>query len=376
MAESFRFDIIEDQAGRRLDDFLASRFGGLSRTRISNLIRAGLCLVNRHPAPPGRRLAAGDHVEFSPPGPAPTSMTPEPAPLDIIYEDDHILVLVKPVGVLVHPTRNVKGGTLTNALAYYLNRGFFGPLEAQSRATEDPPVGFEALDSSTAHARRFIPPPDGQAHSLTRPGLVHRLDRATSGLMVIAKTRAALSRLSSHFQRRLIEKRYTALVHGHFEPESGSIVAPIGRDENRQPHWWVTAGGKPAETRFCTLEATGSLSLVELEPVTGRTNQLRIHCAYAGHAIVGDDLYGRPELTLERLENNTQGEPAGEKSDAPRVGDASEPGAQTVRVRLCLHASRLAFHHPINGEWISFSSPIPGDMVGDRLQIIGDKLQT
>src|SRR5262249_53404807 len=145
---------------------------------------------------------------------------------------------------------------------------------------------IEAYDSkSIAQDRNFDMrlPVHGEAHALTRPGLVHRLDRATSGLMVVAKTSGAASRLSSHFRRRLVEKRYLAIVHGHIQEEKGAIIAPIGRDPDKQPHWRVMEGGKPAETRFQVLDRMERLTLVELEPVTGRTNQLRIHCAYSGH---------------------------------------------------------------------------------------------
>ena len=163
--------------------------------------------------------------------------------------------------------------------------------------------------------------------SVVRPGIVHRLDRDTSGLMVVAKTQRALSILSRHFNRRLVRKRYIALVEGRILADEGAISAPIGRDPDHKPHWRVMDDGKAAETRFRVLERRGDITMVELEPVTGRTNQLRIHCAWAGHAILGDRLY----------------------SNAPAE-------------RLCLHASELAFHHPAGGEWMEFHSPLPPDI--------------
>jgi 23S rRNA pseudouridine1911/1915/1917 synthase len=232
-------------------------------------------------------------------------MTPERAPLEVVHEDEHIVVVVKPAGQLVHPTRGVKLGTLANALAYHLNRLWID----ESVAVLNP--------QSEIGIPRFI-----------RPGLVHRLDRDTSGLLVIAKTRAALSRLSQHFQRRLVEKRYAAVVAGRVEREEFTIDAPIGRDEDARPQWRVDESGKSAETRLRVVERRGARTLVELEPVTGRTNQLRIHCTHAGHAIVGDRFYS--------------GEP---------------------HTRLCLHASRLAFRHPATNEWVEFRSQVPEDIL-------------
>ncbi len=300
MAQSFRFTIAADEARKRLDEFLASRFGALSRMKIASLIEKGWCRVNREKKLHGYRLLEGDEIEIDIEPDSQTAMLPERLPLEIIYEDDYILIAVKAAGVLVHPTMNVRTGTLANALAYHLNRDFF--------------------ESSRAAAH-------GQEHTLVRPGLVHRLDRATSGLMVVAKTQRALSVLSRHFHRRLVEKRYLAVVTGAPPESEGRVNAPLGRNPDLRPQWGVMETGKPSETRYRRLESRGAATLLELEPVTGRTNQLRIHCAYAGFPILGDDLYG------------------------------GEPGA-----RLCLHASRLALNHPATGERLEFFSPLPGDI--------------
>ncbi|MEJ7711211.1 MAG: RluA family pseudouridine synthase [Pyrinomonadaceae bacterium] len=211
-------------------------------------------------------------------------------PLAIIHEDDDLLVVVKAQGMLVHPTRGVKSGTLLNALVYHLNRDLI------QRAN------FEVA---------------------LRPGLVHRLDKATSGLMVIAKNQRALSILSRHFHLRLVEKKYTALVRGCVATDEMLINEPIGRQEEGWPKWRVLKTGKAAETHLRVIERRELSTLLELEPRTGRTNQLRIHCSAVGHPIVGDDIYGD--------------------------GEASSP-------RLCLHAAHLAFHHPANGEWLEFNS--------------------
>jgi len=303
--QSFRFRIEEDDAGLRVDEFLASRFGALSRMRITNLIESGACVVNGTAARAGLRVLADDSLEISFAEGAPTGMLPEPMPLEVIYEDESLAVVVKPSGMLVHPTLSVKSGTLINALAYHFNREIYENSSSEARG-------------GAAH---------GERHALARPGLVHRLDRETSGLMVVAKTPRPLTILSKHFRKRLVEKRYTALVFGEVEQPKGTINAPIGRDPERRPRWRVMDDGKEAETRYSMVERLNGATLLELTPVTGRTNQLRIHCAYIGHPIVGDMMHSQHE------------------------------GAD----RLCLHASRLAFHHPDTGDWKEFTSPLPDD---------------
>jgi 23S rRNA pseudouridine1911/1915/1917 synthase len=270
---------------------------------IAGLLARGACRVNGEATHAGRRVRAGDLIEVESAVGVPNSMTPESVPLEVIYEDGHLIVVVKPSGVLVHPTLGVKRGTLANALSYHLNRELFD----ESGADESPiPAGAA-----------FI-----------RPGIVHRLDRDTSGLMVVAKTQGALSRLTQHFQRRLVEKRYVAVVGGLVEQDELKIDAPVGRYEGARPPWGVLESGKPAETRLRVVERGSRRTLVGLEPLTGRTNQLRIHCAHVGHAIAGDVLY------------------------------AGEPHA-----RLCLHAARLAFRHPATNEWVEFASPAPPELL-------------
>jgi 23S rRNA pseudouridine1911/1915/1917 synthase len=312
--QSLQFHIDETTA-QRLDEFLASQLGWLSRMRIANLLAQGACAVNDHVAQAGYHVRRGDLVSITLDEGAPTAMLPENVPLEIIYEDDHLLVVVKPAGMLVHPTRGVKQGTLANALAYHLNRL---RIEDASESSAQAHLKFTVsnLESEVSN------PP-----SIVRPGIAHRLDRATSGLMVIAKHQRALSILSRHFHHRLVRKRYLALAHGRVVEDQCLISAPIGRDPEGKPKWRVMESGKQAETRLRVLERRDSLTLVELEPVTGRTNQLRIHCAHLGHPIIGDELY---------------------------TVDAA--------ARLCLHAARLAFNHPANGEWMEFNSPLPAEL--------------
>ncbi|HEX7316101.1 MAG TPA: RluA family pseudouridine synthase [Pyrinomonadaceae bacterium] len=301
--ETKRFSVEVTWAGRRLDEFLAERLRGLSRMHIAGLLARGACRVGGEAAHAGRRLAEGDFVEVESAGAVLNSMTPEPLPLEVVHEDAHVVVVVKPSGVLVHPTLGVKRGTLANALAYHLNREL---IDESGR-----------VENSIPFSTNFI-----------RPGIVHRLDRDTSGLLVVAKTQGALSRLTQHFQRRLVEKRYVAVVGGLLTEDELNIDAPIGRDEGARPPWGVLESGKPAETRLRVAARARRRTLVELEPVTGRTNQLRIHCEHVGHAVVGDVLY------------------------------AGEPHA-----RLCLHAARLAFRHPGTNEWVEFVSAAPPELL-------------
>lgn len=337
MSHSFQFRIEQPDAGRRLDEFFASRFGSLSRMRIANLIEAGACLVNGSVARAGYHILAGDAVDVSFDDGAPTSMSPEPIPLEVIYEDEHVIVVVKPAGMLVHPTLSVKTGTLANALSYHLNKS---RIEDGGWTIEDLALGRpESIDPRSSIL---------ESQPVTRPGMVHRLDRATSGLIVIAKTPRALAVLSRHFRKRLVEKRYLALVFGNVEEETGSISAPIGRDPDQRPRWRVMESGKVAETRFTVLERLGRATLLELEPVTGRTNQLRIHCAHIEHPIIGDEMYGNREFeeTSFRFEDHQ-----------------SEIRDSRSAIRLCLHASSLAFHHPALGEWMEFASPLPSGVI-------------
>lgn len=311
MKESLQFQVKSEAVGQRLDEFLAQRLGQLSRLRIASLLAQGACAVNGLTGRAGLQLKPGDVVEMNLDEHAPGAMTPERLPLEVCYEDEHLLVVVKPAGMLVHPTRGVKSGTLANALTYHLNR------EAIEQRDATLTLG-EAMSEQIPDT-----PP------VVRPGMVHRLDCATSGLMVIAKHQRALSILTRHFHERLVEKQYLALVQGCVAQTECVINAPIGRNPEGQPHWKVMEDGKPAETHLRVLERGESLTLVSLKPVTGRTNQLRIHCAHLGHPIVGDEWYG----------------------------------TESVRGRLCLHAARLAFHHPAGGRWLEFQSPLPDEIV-------------
>ena len=305
----------------RLEDFLFEQFPGLSRMYLRRVVKEEKCEVNGRLENIGYRLRGGDFLEVEVDLAMQNSMRPENVPLDIVFEDQHLIVVNKPAGMLVHPTNRDKNGTLLNALVFHLNSSIsdlgFGISDFE-RST------FETqLDISIpSEAKSQIPNPKSQ---IIRPGLVHRLDKQTSGLIVIAKSIRAHRALSRQFQKKYVEKKYLAVVDGLVEKDNGTIDAAIARfaDEKR---WDVKEGGKHAETRFHVLERYADTTLLELEPVTGRTNQLRIHCSSIGHPIVGDVSRGAREFE-----------------------------------RLCLHAYKLSFQHPINRTPISLEIDAPAE---------------
>ena len=300
MATKLTFQISEIIRKNRLDNFLFEEIKAVSKMYLRQLLKNDECTINGKPEKGGYHLQSGDFVEIEVDLNADTAMKPEDIPLAIVFEDAEIIVVDKPSGMLVHPTLGQKSGTLLNALSYYLNRR-----------------------QLTVGKNKIIHPSSFILHPFIRPGLVHRLDRQTSGLMIIAKTSHAHRILCDHFQRKLVEKRYLAMVEGVVEKDSDTIDAPIGNfpDERR---WGVKADGKTAETRFRVLQRFTDKTLLKLEPVTGRTNQLRIHCASIGHSIIGDQLYNGREFS-----------------------------------RLCLHAAKLSFQHPDGDNRLEFESKLP-----------------
>lgn len=284
-----------DAEGVRLDRFLAERAGlDLSRSRLQRLIREGRVEVEGRPARPSQPVRAGSRIRVRVPPPEPAAVAPQPIPLDVVYEDADLLVVVKPRGMVVHPAPGHPAGTLVNALL--------------ARCPDLAGVG-----------------------GVQRPGLVHRLDRDTTGLLVVAKTDRAHRDLTAQLRRRELERRYLALVRG-VPPAAGTVDAPVGRDPHRRVRMAVVPDGRPARTHFRLLEAFRErYALLEVRLETGRTHQIRVHLAAIGHPVAGDPLYGgrRGELGLQ--------------------GQA-------------LHAYRLALVHPRTGEHLCFEAPPPPDL--------------
>jgi len=298
------------QAGRRLDRFLADAIGTVSRSRVKLLIEAGHARQGEttlhEPAEPVR---AGATYSLTLPPPAPASQQPQAIALTILYEDAHVIVVDKPAGLVVHPAPGNPDGTLVNALLAHCGPGFTG-------------IGAER-----------------------RPGIVHRLDKDTSGIMVAAKTQAANDALTAAFAARDLDRAYLALVWGVPSPAAGEIEGAIGRDPRDRKRMAVVArGGKPALTRYRTLRAwQTSAALLECRLATGRTHQIRVHLASRGHPVAGDPLYLRRIPAAARL-----------LPPAPRAALLDFP-------RQALHATRLGFAHPVTRQALSFQTAPPAD---------------
>lgn len=309
-----RFDISRD-LDTRLDKYLTSRITFMSRNQLQRLIDEGGATVNGRIAKPGTRLHKGDVVEVEVPPPPSSEIQPEELPLDVMYEDTHLIVLNKQKDIIVHPARSELSGTLINALAWRFRNVSGGALST---------VGNE----------------------FARPGVVHRLDRNTTGCIVFAKEDEAHWKLGAQFEHRRVDKRYLALVHGRVEPDVDVIDLPIGPHSSRVKGYrekYVVRHdhlGKPSVTIARVRERyrvrQEQFSLVELELKTGRTHQIRVHLSHFNWPIVGDDMYGGQPLEDER--------------------------GRVLIDRQALHAALLAFTHPITGGPLKFTAPLPGDM--------------
>ncbi len=281
-------------AEERLDVRLSREYG-LTRSRVEALIADGRASVNGRPETKcGRKIRPDDTVALEVPPPIAAQAAPENIPLEILYEDDDLAVVVKPCGMVVHPAAGNESGTLVNALLYHLSNlsGIGGAL---------------------------------------RPGIVHRLDKDTSGLLLVAKNDAAHAALSDALKERKIHKTYTAVARGVLKEPSGVIEAPIGRSPKDRKKMAVIADGRYARTEYTLLQPLRGASLVSVNLITGRTHQIRVHFAYIGHPLLGDPLYGGKSI--------------------PPVS------------RLMLHARRIAFCHPTTGEPMVFEAPEPPEFV-------------
>ncbi len=306
--------------GRRLDKYLHGRYRTtMSRTMIQRLIKQGDITVNGKPTKNSYEMDAGDVVDLVFPPPEPYDVTPEDIPLNIIYEDDFVLAINKSPGIIIHPARRTQGGTIANGLAFYAN--------SLSRG-EDP----------------------------FRPGIVHRLDKNTTGVLIVAKTDEAHWRLALQFEQRTTEKTYIAVVHGSPEFDEDVIEIAIGQHPTVHDRYIATGFaermggrfkrllGKPAVTRYKVVERYGGFALMRLFPKTGRTHQLRIHMSHIGHPVVGDPFYGGRHVSIRDVTG--------------RPGDPEEPRFN----RQMLHAYRLVVTHPIRQTRLELEAPMPDDM--------------
>ncbi len=337
MITNLTFEIAAAANKQKLGDYLFDNLRSLSKMYLRELIKTGKCEVNGDFENSGYLLRENDFIELAVDLSRGTAMRPENIPLDVVFEDAELIVVNKPAGMLMHPSHRENSGTLLNALVYHLNNNW---------STGGPPVrGHPSIS-----IQRTGEPPVLQ---FIRPGLPHRLDKQTSGLVVMAKTPRAHRILSGHFMKKRVEKRYLALVEGVVLKDEGTIEAPIGRDADLKL-WSVKSDGKHSESRYKVRERFADTTLLELEPVTGRTNQLRIHCELIGHPIVGDIQRGG-RLNWTAGGQSASGHPSNSITAraSPRTG-----GPPVVQCdRLCLHAYKLAFPHPSGGVRVEFEIP-------------------
>ena len=296
-----------EAAGLRLDSFLASQLSEISRTRVQHAIQDGDILVNQRVAKSSYRLREGDQIEIDLPEPPPLELTPEAIPLNIFYEDDDLIVVNKPAGMVVHPGAGIESGTLANALLHHFN-------------------------SLSEVAGRI------------RPGIVHRLDKDTSGLLIAAKNDFSHEHLSDQFRDRQVFKMYTALVHGRLSKDRGEIKERIGRGTHNRTRMSVLKGGagRPAHTIFEVAARYQEFTLLNVQIKTGRTHQIRVHLAHIGHPVVGDSAYG------------------GGRSN--EVRDVETRRAVQALGRHFLHAAKLAFNHPRTEERLEFTAALPQEL--------------
>jgi len=321
------FEIAAAANRQKLGDYLFDNLRSLSKMYLRELIKTGKCEVNGDHENSGYLLRENDFIELAADLSRGTAMRPENIPLDIVFEDAELTVVNKPAGMLMHPSHRENSGTLLNALIFYFN-GERTLLSASIPPARD--FGLEMRSDADKSVRS----------PFVRPGLPHRLDKQTSGLVVVAKTARSHRILSGHFMKKRVEKGYMALVEGVVLNDEGTIEAPIGRFPELKS-WSVKSDGKHSESRYKVRERLADTTLLELEPVTGRTNQLRIHCELIGHPIVGDTQRGGRTL-LSAL--------------GPwRTGVSALP----VCERLCLHANKLAFPHPSGGGRMEFEIACP-----------------
>lgn len=296
---TLRFCVSEEEGGERLDTFV-SRHAGFSRTRAQRLISGGAVRVDGEVRHKHHHLREGEWVEVDEPMPEEALPAPQEIPLNIVYQDHELAVIDKPAGLVVHPAAGHRDGTLVNALLHVM----------------DDLSGIGGV---------------------TRPGIVHRLDRDTSGLMVVAKNDISHVRLQEMIQERDLKRFYLALVHGVPRTRLGTIDAPVGRDPRDRKRMAVTSsGGRPAITHIKVERSFAECALLEVELVTGRTHQIRVHLSHIGHPVAGDHEYG----TRGKLERDLGLE------------------------RQFLHAYHLMFPHPVSGEPLVFESALPPDLDG------------
>jgi 23S rRNA pseudouridine1911/1915/1917 synthase len=305
-------------SGKRLDAFLTEHIEGWSRSRLQRLIETGDILVNQKEVKPSYKVREGDDIDIDLTEAPAAKFEPENIPLDIVYEDEYLAVINKPAGMIVHPGAGVPDGTLANALAYHFGIGISD-------------FGFEGDEQSKIQNLK------------SKIGIVHRLDKDTSGLIVVAKDEKTHEALAEQFRSRSVYKSYVALVHGNPQENSGTIDRPIARDRWHRTKMTVAANGRSALSIWKVRKRFEKFALVDVEIKTGRTHQIRVHLASINHPVVGDATYNEGR-------DNT-------------IADHDVKRAVETLNRFFLHAEKLSFTHPETKERLEFSSDIPRELV-------------
>ena len=308
--EKIRIVVPPKQSRERLDIYITHQVQNATRNKVRSAIDGGAVLVNGKKVKASHAIAPGEIIEITLPRPRRSDALPEDIPLDILYEDDALLIVNKPAGMVTHPAYGNYSGTLVNALLF--------------------------------HSRSL-----SKVNSETRPGIVHRLDKDTTGLMVVAKNDVAHHLLARQFSRRTIEREYWALVWGTFRERNGTIEASLGRSKRDRKKVAVTSEGKHAVTEYEVLKDFEFTTLVRLKLKTGRTHQIRVHLAHIGHPVFGDPTYGGRSHTWGGLE-----------------GKRSQFAQNLLKrtTRQALHAKTIGFVHPASKEGVRFNSELPDDM--------------
>jgi 23S rRNA pseudouridine1911/1915/1917 synthase len=295
-ADILEWTVEAENSGLRIDKFVAEAAKDVSRTAVQQWLKDGLVTVNERPVKANYKLMEGDQIVVRIPQPESLDVEAENIPLDVVYEDRDVIVINKPRGMVVHPAPGHTSGTVVNALLHHC-RDLSG-------------IG-----------------------GVMRPGIVHRIDKDTSGLLMVAKSDKAHASLTAQLKAHSITRKYKAIVHGRIEHHQGTVDAPIGRDpKDRKKFTVIDRGSKHAVTHFAVLEYFHNFTMLELALETGRTHQIRVHMKFIGHPLVGDPLYGY-------------------EKDKTRWIDGQ-----------ALHAGTLGFEHPISGEYLEFTAPLPDDM--------------
>ncbi|HEY8559365.1 MAG TPA: RluA family pseudouridine synthase [Pyrinomonadaceae bacterium] len=319
------FQAAPEDAGKRLDAYLAEKIDGWSRSRLQKSVADGDVLVNEKESKPSYKIRAGDSIEVELTEIETEGFEPEDIALDIVYEDEHLAVINKRAGMVVHPGAGVTSGTLANAIAWH----------------------FKFQTSNFKSEAEKIQNPKSESHN--RIGIVHRLDKDTSGLIVVAKTEEAHEKLSEQFRNREVFKSYVALVHGETEEDRGEIDQPIAREKHNRTKMSVRAHGRSALSLWKVKKRFEKFTLLAVEIKTGRTHQIRVHLAHLNHPIVGDATYnaGRDKTVFDLTIRQA-------------IADLG---------RFFLHAEKLAFTHPVSGERLDFTVPLPDELT-DFLELL------